>query len=117
MMQPRVTRGSMPFRQLVVVAAFAAALTAGACSKDRTPATPTPAAHASVAVTSVNVAGERAATGYVYRVVVRVKESGGVTATISAVDLTFASGTTTVTTARFDQVIPSSGNACAANAA
>src|SRR2546428_6387675 len=82
MMQPRVTRGSMPFRQLVIVAAFAAALTAGACSKDRTPATPTPAAHASVAVTSVNVAGERAATGYVYRVVVRVKESGGVTATI-----------------------------------
>jgi hypothetical protein len=107
----------MRFQYLVVIAMLAAALTASTCSKDKsTPATPTPTARASIAVTSVNVASERGSTGYVYRVVVRVRESGGAAATISAVDLTFSSGTTTVTTARFDQVIPSSGNACAANA-
>jgi hypothetical protein len=95
-----------------------ACVVAASCSKKSTPSTPTPpAAHAAIAVTSVNVSGERGATGFVYRVVVRVRESGGVAATISAVDLTFSSGTAAVKTEHFDQTIPASGNSCAANAA
>lgn len=108
----------MPSRRVGFVWALAMLALASACSdkKESTPTTPTPTAHASISVTSVNVAGDRGSTGFVYRVVVRVKESGGVAANISAVDLTFTSGTTTVITSRFDQLIPSSGNACGANA-
>src|SRR5262245_10591933 len=107
----------MRIRSSAVAAVAASLLTCAACSKDNNPSTPTPpATHASVAVTSMTVAGERGTPGFVYRVVVRVKESGGAAATISAVDLTFTSGSTTLKTEHFTGVIPASGNACAANA-
>src|SRR5262245_59941876 len=86
-------------------------LLAAACSSDSAPSTPTapptttmpapPAARATIAVTSINVAADRGSTGYVYRVVVRVKESGGVAATISGVELVFTSNATTVKIERF----------------
>jgi hypothetical protein len=89
----------------------------GACGKD-TPATPTPPAplHASISVSSISVTGERAASGgYTYRVVLHLRETGGAAATVSAVALTFANDAGVLTSARYDQVIPSTGNRCPAN--
>src|SRR4051812_14550383 len=89
----------------------------GACQKD-TPATATQPAplRATIIVSSISVAGERAAAGgYTYRVVLHLRETGGATATISAVNLTFVNDSGTVVSARFDQPIPATGNMCPAN--
>ena len=89
----------------------------GACEKPP-PATPTPPApiHATIVVNSISVTGERAAAGgYTYRVVLHLRETGGATATISAVNLTFVNDSGTVVSARYDQPIPATGNMCPAN--
>ena len=66
---------------------------------------------------STSVVGERAADGgYLYRTVGHLRETGGVTANITAVNLTFLNGTTALMTSRFDQVAPPTGNTCPANA-
>jgi hypothetical protein len=68
-------------------------------------------------VASTSVVGDRSGDGgYVYRTVVHVRETAGVTANITAVSLTFLSGTTALMTSRFDQVAPPTGNTCPANA-
>jgi hypothetical protein len=79
----------------------------GACTSSPAtpvpPTSPTPPAtlRAAIVVTSISVTGERAAAGgYAYRVVLHLRESGGVAATISAVDLAFVNDAGTVTSAR-----------------
>ena len=93
-----------------------AAAVVGACSEKSTPTQPTPpATHTVVTVASTKVAGERRAEGgYVYRTVLHLTETAGVTANIAAVNLTFLNGTTALLTARFDAVVPSTGNTCPA---
>jgi len=108
----------MPSTIRVIAAALTVAVAASACTK--TPAAPTPppptTPRATIAVSSTTVTGERRADGgYNYRTVLRLTESGGATANITAVSLTFLSGTTAVLTSRFDQVVPSTGNTCPAN--
>jgi hypothetical protein len=64
----------------------------------------------------MSVTGARASTtGYVYRLVVRLRESAGVAATIAAVDLTFMAGTTEVASSHHDQPISATANVCPAN--
>ena len=86
---------------------------------DKSPATPTPppapTTHTVVVVASTKVAAERRAEGgYVYRTVLHLTETAGVTANIAAVNLTFLNGTTALLTTRFDAVVPSNGNTCLA---
>jgi len=89
-------------------------------SSPTTPTAPTPPApsHAAIAIESLNIAGERAgASGgqYLYRTVVRLRETGGVAATITAVDLTFMSGATVLTTSHHEQPISDTANVCPAS--
>ena len=92
----------------------------GACSDSPTTPTPPPTPptaplRAAIVITSISVTGERAAAGgYTYRVVLHLRETGGVAATISAVDLAFVNDSGTVTSGRYDQVMPT-GNTFPAN--
>ena len=101
----------------VLAAAVVGAIVASGC--DNSPAAPTPppapTTHTVVAVASTKVAGERRAEGgYVYRTVLHLTETAGVPANIAGVTLTFLNGTTALVTARFDTVVPSTGNTCPA---
>jgi Carboxypeptidase regulatory-like domain/Viral BACON domain/Putative binding domain, N-terminal len=82
------------------------------------PPTPPTPARATIAVTSVSVVGERigsAGAGQVYRVVLHLRESGGVAATIAAIDLTFTNGANIVMSSHHEQPIPATSNVCPAN--
>jgi hypothetical protein len=109
----------MPLKRVAVVVALSLVVLplAAACSKN-SPSEPTPPPNtqrASVAVTSLSPSSDRAAAGgYIYRVVVHLRESAGVAATVSAVDLTFTSGSTVVATSHHDQLIPGASNRIAA---
>ena len=110
----------MPSLIRAFTAVLLGAIAVSGCNKNETtptPPTPPPTTpRAAIAVASTTVTGERRAEGgYVYRTVVRLTESGGATANITAVNLTFLSGTTAVLTTRFDQLVPSTGNTCPAN--
>jgi hypothetical protein len=65
----------------------------------------------------MNIAGERgsAAGEYRYRIVLRLRETGGFAATITAVDLTFATGTNVLTVSHHEQPIPDTANVCPAS--
>jgi hypothetical protein len=85
-----------------------------------TPPTPTPPAptRAAIAVTSMSVVGERigaAGAGQVYRVVLHLRESAGVAATIAAVDLTLMNGANIVVSSHHEQPIPATANVCPAS--
>ena len=86
------------------------------CSKN-SPTAPTPAAHPAISVASITVSGETRSSGYAYRVVMHLRETAGVMATISSVQLTFANGGKNVASSRFDQplatgsTIPPNGTA------
>ena len=92
-------------------------LAAAGCSSKSSPTTPTPSAsHASVSITSISVGGSRAVEGgYGYRVVLHLRESGGMAATIKSVDLTFMDGSNAIMTSHFEQMIPATGNITPAN--
>ena len=108
----------MPSTSRVFAAVVLGAVAASGCSKS--PATPTPppaATHATLVISSTSVVGDRAAdAGYVYRTVLHLRETAGVTANITAVNLTFLNGTTALMTTRFEQVAPATGNTCPASA-
>ena len=105
-------------RVLNVFAAAVVAIVASGCDKSPTtptPPPPAPATHAVVVVASTKVSGDRRAEGgYVYRTVLHLTEAAGVTANIATVNLTYLDGTTALLTARFDAVVPSTGNTCPA---
>ena len=64
----------------------AISLTLG-CSSNSTPTPTSPTTRATVGIAALSVVGERAsAGGYTYRVVLHLRESSGVAATISAAD-------------------------------
>jgi len=65
----------------------------------------------------MTIVGEHAAAGggYVYRIVMRLRESGGVNAAITGVDLTFMNGAAVLMTAHHAQLIPSNANVCPAS--
>lgn len=86
---------------------------------DHSPVAPTPppgpVQQPNVTIASISVAGETRSSSYAYRVVVHLRESSGVAATISAVDLTFTSGTATVASSHTDRPISDTTNICPAN--
>lgn len=110
---------SMTFRRAALTLATVLAVN---CS-DHSPTAPTPPAppappHATIAIESMNIAGERAgAPGgqYAYRIVVHLRETGGVAATITAVDLTFMNGATMVASSHHEQPVPDTANVCPAS--
>ena len=73
-----------------------------ACSES-TPTTPTQTIHPSVSVTSISVSGESGSSGFVYRVVLHLRESAGVPATIASVQLMFMNGAKTVASSQHQQ--------------
>jgi len=93
----------------------AISLTLG-CSSNSTPTPTSPTTRATVGIAALSVVGERAsAGGYTYRVVLHLRESSGVAATISAADLTFMNGANTVMSSHHEQTIPSTANVVPAN--
>jgi len=105
---------AMPNR-LVCIGLVAAACVA--CSSEKsTPGTPTPGPNPTLSVTGVTVTIERSTNGFTYRVVTQLRESGGAAAPVEAIELTFTTGSTSLVTSRQEQVLPTSGNACPANA-
>jgi hypothetical protein len=78
---------------------------------------PSPAASPNVSVVSMAVASETLVSGArVYRVTVKLRESGGAAATIASVDLTFMNGSATLTSSHIDRPISDAANVLAANA-
>jgi hypothetical protein len=104
-----------------VSAAIVQALLAGlalttACAKT-SPSAPTSAAKPNVSIASISVAAEALSSGgYSYRVTVTLRESGGVAATIAAIDLTFVRESATLTSLRVDRPISDTANVVPANA-
>jgi len=102
-----------------LIAGLAALLLAAACTKNSpsAPSNPGGATKANVSITSVSVSAEALSTGgYTYRVTVKMRETGGVAATLSALDLTFMRDTATLATAHVDRPISDAANVVAANA-
>ena len=75
---------------------------------------PTPTVRPAITITSISVSSEKQSTGYAYRAIVGLKESAGVAATISSVDLAFISGTS-VLVSQHDKPISDSSNVVPAN--
>jgi hypothetical protein len=101
------------------LAAIVVAAGAVSCS-DPMPTSPTPPvpSHATITIDSVTTASERVSNAggqYLYRVVLRLRETSGVAATIPGVDLTFMSGATVLMMSHHDQPVPSSANVCPAS--
>jgi hypothetical protein len=101
--------------------ALLVACAAGASCSTSAPSTPAPTTpapnRASVSIASMSVtAAHPGEGGYGYRVVLHLKESGGMAATIKAVDLTFMNGANVVTSSHFDSPIPATNNVMPANA-
>src|SRR5436309_952588 len=89
-----------------------------ACSQ-QAPAAPTTAAtspaatpHPSISVTSIAVQGAARSSGYEYSATIQLKETAGVGATISSVDLVFLNGTTTLASSHSDHPISDAANVC-----
>jgi hypothetical protein len=81
------------------------------------PSAATKTSSPNISVVSMSVAAETLASGArAYRVIVRLRESGGVAATIAAIDLTFMGGSTAVASSHADHPISDSLNTCPANA-
>jgi hypothetical protein len=77
------------------------ALTVTCSHSSPTTATPPPAAHATITIDGMTIVGDRAAGAeYEYRVVLHLRETAGVTATIRAVELTFMRDADLLMTAR-----------------
>jgi carboxypeptidase family protein/all-beta uncharacterized protein len=91
---------------------IAASAFISACAKDQsTPTQPTPpTTRPNVTIAATLVLGESRATGYAYRVIVNLKESAGVAATITGVDLTFVNGSTVIASSHFDKPISDGAN-------
>jgi hypothetical protein len=88
-----------------VLVSAALAFLAAACGSASSPSSPTTPAvkpKAAVIISSTSVKGEQTSTGYKYTVVVHLKETGGVGATINAVDLRWSSGAGAIGSTHFD---------------
>ena len=91
-------------------------LTSGCSSQPTAPSPSTPpAAHANVTISSVTVVGDARSTGFQYQTVVQLKESAGVSATISSIDLSFSNGSTPLVVTHFAQPISDATNVCPAS--
>jgi len=102
-----------------LTAILTALLFAAACTKNSpsAPSTPGAATKANVSITSVSVTAAALSTGgYSYRVTVKLRESGGVAATLSALDLTFMRDAATLASSHIDRPISDASNVVAANA-
>jgi hypothetical protein len=106
----------------VALVACAAAMLYSGCGGGGSPATPstptapTQPAKASVSVTTTTVTGTSQTTGgYTYEVVVLVRESGGLAATINSIDLTFTLSAGGTGTAHYDSPMSDASNRVLAN--
>jgi hypothetical protein len=66
-------------------------------------------------VTSLDVTGESWTTGNAYHVVAHLRETAGIAATITSIELKFLSDGTTVASSRSEQPISDASNVCPAN--
>ena len=84
-----------------------------ACGKSSSPTSPTPppVTHPYVTISAINVTAAASANRFSYSVVLTLKETAGVAATISSVQLTFLAGTQVVASSRHDQPL-ATGTTC-----
>jgi hypothetical protein len=79
-----------------------------------TPASP-PVATANVSIMSISVSAQaRSGSGFSYRVIVHLKEAGGVAATITSLDIVMKSGTTTTVSSHYESPMVGGSNVCPA---
>src|SRR5262249_38355806 len=71
---------------------------------------PTPTVRPAITIASISVNAETKSAGYAYRATVSLKESAGVAATISSVELTFMGGTAVLASSRHDKPISDGSN-------
>jgi Carboxypeptidase regulatory-like domain/Putative binding domain, N-terminal len=99
----------------VVAALLACVSLTTACTKS-SPSQPTPTAKPNIGVASISVAAEALRpSGYTYRVTVKLRESGGVAATIAAIDLAFMRESTTLASLRAERPLPDASSVVPAN--
>jgi hypothetical protein len=90
-------------RWIVVLGVVCVAVACGSSGGgSSSPTAPTTTAKASLSVTSVSIQASRTGTGYQYSVTVNIHESAGVAVTVSAIDLNFSAGGTSLGTIHFD---------------
>jgi hypothetical protein len=106
-------------RHAPLVLLFLTGLTLTTACSSNSPAEPSSAGtnvSANVSVVSMAVASETRVSGArVYRVTVKLRESGGAAATLSSIDLTFMNGSTMVTSSHIDRPVSDAANVLAAN--
>ena len=110
--------GRLPATRVFIGLLTALSITTACASKSPTEpssggTTPSP----NVSIVSMSVAAETLVSGaHVYRVTVKLRESGGAAATIASIDLTFMSGSSAVTSLHVERPISDAANLLAANA-
>lgn len=108
-------------RQSRLAIVLCVACSVATCSrKTPTAPEPPPETRAAVSIASMSVAGERAAApagGFIYRVVLHLRETAGAPATVTSVHLRFVKEADVLVSAQHDQPIPASANVCPASGA
>jgi hypothetical protein len=107
----------MKLHSLLAGAALSGLLAAG-CGRHATSPTPAsqPAARASISIASISVTAQtQTSGGHEYSLRVQLRETGGLAATISSIDLTLVNGSSQLASAHFDRPISDASNQVAAN--
>src|SRR5262245_27264268 len=111
----RWRRAAMAIRNTVRATAVLSSLLLAACGGHSPVASspiidPPAALRPHVEVASIDVTGESRPTGNAYHVVAHLRETAGVPATITSIELRFLSGGTTVASSRSEQPISDASN-------
>ncbi len=106
-----------PARVARCAAVVLLAIAAVRCGTSSTSPSPPPTVRPSVAITSIEVSAAPGTPGFRYRAVVHLRESSGVAATITGVDVTYARAGATLAVAHFDKPISDGTNVCPASGA
>lgn len=109
--------GRVPGARVLMGSLVALSLTTACASKSPTePSSGGTAPSPNVSIVSMSVAAETLVSGaHVYRVTVKLRESGGAAATIASIDLSFMNGSSLVTSSHVERPISDAANILSAN--
>src|SRR6185295_18782914 len=111
-----VPDGELTARLLVGLLATLSLTTACASKSPNEPSSGGTAPSPNISVVSMAVAAETLVSGtHVYRVTVKLRESGGAAATIASIDLSFMNGSSLVTSSHVERPISDAANILSAN--
>src|SRR5204863_8069091 len=109
-------RGLLARRFLMLLLTGLSLTTACASKSPTEPGSASKTLSPNISIVSMSVASETLVSGArVYRVMVKLRESGGAAATIAAVDLTFMNGSSVVASSHVDRPISDAANVLTPN--